>query len=100
MASVENLTHTSTIINVDPKFISTLEFKNAENIKLISQPLLWLHGIEDDYVAINNGELIFANYTGIKGVPIRVEQANHGDIPSTMGYENYIQTLVDFIQNN
>ena len=49
LASVENLANTSTIINVDPGYMSTLKFENAESIKDVTVPLLWMHGIEDTY---------------------------------------------------
>ena len=62
MASVDNLAQESTIINFSAKFLSTLEFNNAEKIKSVQQPFCWFHGKEDDYVAISNGEIIFDNY--------------------------------------
>lgn len=98
LASVENLIHSSLLINVDPKFLSTLTFNNAEKIKEVDVPLLWLHGKEDDYIAIENGALIYANYNGDFKQAIRVPGGNHGDIPAVMGYENYLKELEKFIR--
>lgn len=98
LASVDNLTHSSLILNVDPNFVSTLEFNNAEKIKDVTVPLLWIHGVEDDYVKISNGELIYDNYTGTYKEAIRVESAGHDNIPKTMGYVNYLQRLEDYIK--
>jgi fermentation-respiration switch protein FrsA (DUF1100 family) len=61
-------------------------------------PLLWLHGIDDDYIAIQNGELIYENYGGVYKTAERVPGAGHGDIPRTMGFENYIIRLRNFIE--
>ena len=97
LASVANLAQRSTIINVDPIFISTLQFNNAEIIKSVKLPMLWLHGVEDDYVAIQNGELIYNNHSGAIKEAIRVEVAGHSDIPKIYGYANYINMLDQFI---
>jgi hypothetical protein len=60
---------------------------------------MWLHGTDDDYVAITNGEAIIANYTGSDSTYIRVEGANHGQdgVPQTMGYETYLSAIEAFI---
>lgn len=93
LASVDNLAQTSLLINVDPKFISSLEFNNAEKIKDVKAPLLWLHGIEDDYISIQNGELIYANHTGLYKEAGRIKGAGHGDIPAVYGFEKYIKRI-------
>jgi hypothetical protein len=100
VASVANLTHSSTIINISPAFITTLEFDNAENMKSVSAPLLWMHGIEDDYIALPNGELIFDNHSGSFKEGIRVKDAGHGNIPKTYGFEEYIKKLESYIVKN
>jgi pimeloyl-ACP methyl ester carboxylesterase len=98
LASVDNLAQSSLILNVDPAFVSTLEFENAEKIKDVSAPLLWFHGVEDDYIEINNGELIYENHTGSHKEAVRVTGAGHGDIPGIYGYANYIITLENYIK--
>ncbi len=99
LASVANLTHSSTIINVNPAFLTTLKFDNAENIKSVKVPLLWFHGVEDDYIALPNGELIFKNHSGTFKEGIRVEDAGHGDIPHVYGFGQYINKIHAFILN-
>ncbi|MFK8045809.1 MAG: alpha/beta hydrolase [Crocinitomicaceae bacterium] len=98
LASVANLAHSSTIINVDPAFISTLKFDNAENIKSVSEPLLWFHGEEDDYIALPNGELIFNNHTGEYKEGIKVANAGHSNIPAIFGFEKYVSKMGSFIR--
>lgn len=98
LASVENLVHSSTIIQVDPDFVTDLNFENAEKIKLVDEPLLWLHGIEDTYIAIENGELIYANHGGDVKSAERVEKSDHSEIPVIMGLSNYLDRLTMFIR--
>lgn len=98
LASVDNLAHSSLVLNVDPNFVSTLEFENAEKIKDVSAPLLWFHGVDDDYVEIENGELIYGNHTGSYKEAVRVTGAGHGNIPGIYGYENYLIHLENYIK--
>ena len=98
LASVEYLAQSSLILNVDPAYVSTLEFNNADKMKDIKMPLMWYHGELDDYIAISNGELIFSNHSGTFKEGVRVPEAGHGNIPSTIGYETYLNQLETFIQ--
>jgi len=98
LASVENLAQSSTLLNVDKDFVTELNFENAEEIKKVDVPYLWLHGVLDDYIEIENGELIFENYNGIYKEAQRIASANHGDIPLMMGYQNYLSTMLSFIR--
>ena len=101
-ASTDFIAQESTLIEVSASYITDLEFDNAEKIKLVDKPLMWMHGIEDDYVAITNGEAIIANYSGADSTYLRVEGANHGQdgVPQTMGYQNYLNTVQEFIESN
>ena len=83
---------------MDGDFVSTLDFNNAEEIKGVQIPYMWLHGVEDDYVSIDNGELIFSNYNGSYKEAHRVENAMHADIPTVMGFETFMNTFHNFIQ--
>lgn len=98
LASVQNLVETSTVIQTDAEFMTDLKFENAEKIKSVTQPLQWFHGIEDTYIAIENGELIFANSpAGVKEAN-RIPGSDHSEIPVKIGLENYIQKVTSFIQ--
>lgn len=101
-ASTDFIAQESTLIEVSASYITELEFDNVEKIKLVNQPLLWMHGVEDDYVAITNGEAIVANYSSSDSTCIRVEGAKHGEdgVPQTMGYQNYLNALQEFIETN
>ena len=67
-------------------------------MKSVNIPLLWYHGEEDDYIAIENGEIIYNNHSGTFKESKRVPVAGHGNIPATIGYADYIKQLEDFIR--
>ncbi len=99
MASVEYLTQSSTVINVSSKFVSSLDFNNAETIKKVKIPFCWFHGKDDDYVNVTNGQLIFDNYTGPYKESHVIDGAKHGHngVPENMGLENYLNAVCSFI---
>jgi alpha/beta superfamily hydrolase len=97
LASVQNLTQSSTVINVNSKFVTNLEFDNAEKIKDVTVPLMWMHGVEDTYVNISNGELIFKNHGGTYKEAHRIEGADHAEVPGMMGYANYLGMIETYL---
>lgn len=98
LASVENLTNTSTLINVDPSFVVSLNFNNAETMKDVKIPLCWLHGREDDYIELSNGQLVYDNHSQAYKEAHIIDNAGHGDIPEIMTYETYLECVNTFIQ--
>lgn len=98
-ASADFIAQESTLIEVSASYITSLEFDNANKIKRVYSPFMWLHGTDDDYVAITNGEAIIVNYPGNDSTYIRVEGALHGinGVPQTMGYDNYLNSIEKFI---
>ena len=99
LASVEYLVHSSTIIQVNPDFVTNLDFENAEKIKDVDEPLLWMHGAEDTYVAIENGEIIYNNHGGSVKEAQRVSECDHSEVPIIMGVDLYLARILNFIRN-
>lgn len=99
LASVEYLVHSSTIIQVNPDFVTNLDFENAEKIKDVDEPLLWMHGVEDTYVAIENGEIIYNNHGGSVKEAQRVSECDHSEVPIIMGVDLYLERILNFIRN-
>lgn len=97
LASAENLTEEALFIDVSPTFFTSLEFDNVEKIKSVSQPLMWIHGVDDDYLSISNGEAIYERHGGTYKEAHRIIGANHGDVPSIWGIENYRSNVLEFI---
>ena len=89
----------SLLINFNTHYIVDLEFNNAEKIKKIDQPFLWMHGTADDYLKISNGEIIYRNYDGAYGEVHKVEGARHGagGVPETLGFDEYLKIVEEFI---
>jgi len=98
LANVQNLVNSSTL-GMSSGFTTTLEFPNSEKINDVTAPLLWLHGIEDSYISIDNGELIYANHGGAEKTAIRVEGSDHGQVPIKLGYYNYMDRVLEFIRD-
>lgn len=98
LASVQNLVQNSTLITVESGYVTSLEFNNAEKIKLVTSPYLWFHGVNDTYVAIQNGELIFNNYPLSTKEAVRVEFSDHIEVPVKLGYDVYLDYVKSFIQ--
>jgi pimeloyl-ACP methyl ester carboxylesterase len=84
-------------LSVPGSLYANLEVDNAEEIKKVQQPFLWMHGIADSYVGIHHGELVAQNYQGTKIIKRRVAGAEHSLVPPTMGFDLYMKLIVDFI---
>ncbi len=78
-------------------FYTNLEVDNAEEIKKIEEPFMWMHGVADSYVGIQHGELVAMNYQGSHKVERRIVGADHSLVPSTMGFDLFMELIVDFI---
>lgn len=98
LASAENLTEESLLIDVSSTFFTSLEFDNVEKIKSVTQPLMWMHGTIDDYLSITNGEVIYEKHGGTYKEAYRVTGANHTDVPLILGFENYSANVLEFIR--
>lgn len=79
-------------------FFTDVEVNNAEEIKLVNQPFFWIHGEADDFLNINtHGLTVYNNYNGTYKEAHRIPNAGHGSVPNTMGFENYLKIVADFI---
>ncbi|MFN9518978.1 MAG: hypothetical protein ACK574_04520, partial [Bacteroidota bacterium] len=71
---------------------------NAEEIKKVQQPFMWMHGTKDDFLSIDgHGEVVYANYNGPYKEAHRIEGAVHNDLPKIWGYAAYLSALEKFI---
>ncbi len=81
-------------------YFTNLKIDNAEEIKKVNQPFLWLHGLKDNFLNYKtHGEVVYKNYKGSYQNKQLVEDADHGEVPKKMGFEKYLQVLGDFIRN-
>ena len=98
-ASAEVMVQDASGLALPSSLFTNLKIDNAEEIKKINQPLYWIHGINDDFLALEtHGKVVFENHQGEYKETYQIPQANHGDVPKIMGYEAYIKSLEDFIR--
>lgn len=99
-ASAEQMGQSSTGLAIPGSFVTDLQINNEDEIKLVQQPFLWIHGTADDYLDFeNHGQVVFDNYQGTRGVAVPVQGANHGNVPAVMGIEPYRHAMLDFLLN-
>lgn len=98
-ASAEVLVQDAAGLNMPASYFINLKIDNAEEVKSITQPMLWIHGMDDTFLNIEtHGEIVFKNYNGLYGEAVRVPGGEHEDTPFVFGYDNYSTTLLNFIR--
>jgi pimeloyl-ACP methyl ester carboxylesterase len=85
-------------LNMPADYFTDLKIDNAEEIKKIQQPFLWLHGYSDTFLGYKtHGEVVYKNYHGTYQEKYSVDNADHSDVPEFMGFELYLKVVGDFI---
>ena len=98
-ASIEVMVQDASVLNLPGSFVTSLEIENAEEIKKVNQPLMWVHGTNDLFLNIEtHGQVVYNNYNGIYKEAHKIEGADHGEIQIYMGYSNYLSKLNSFIK--
>jgi pimeloyl-ACP methyl ester carboxylesterase len=88
-------------INVPGSYVTNLKIDNAEEIKKVKQPFCWIHGTNDNFLGIKtHGEVVYKNYQGDYKEAHRIPGADHGEVPATAGFENYLKIMGDFIRKD
>jgi pimeloyl-ACP methyl ester carboxylesterase len=100
MASAELMVQDASALALPGSFFTDLKIDNGEKIKKINQPFFWIHGIDDDFIDINQGELVYKNYKGVHREAHSSPNAGHSNVPNTFGFENYLQAVGNFIANH
>ena len=97
-ASAETLVQDGSGLAMPGDFFTTLQLNNGEEIKSVSQPFFWIHGVADDFLNINtHGEVVYSHYQGNYKESHRISGAGHSTVPQTMGFLNYTNAIGDFI---
>lgn len=79
--------------------VAASRWDSLGKIAHIASPFLALHGTADDYVQPKYSDELVAAHPGTSKL-VRVEGADHGDVPQTMGLANYLQAIGDFVSAN
>lgn len=97
-ASAEKMVQDAALLAMPGSYFVNIKVDNAEKIKTIQIPFLWIHGEADDFLAIEkHGEVVFKNYNGSYGKAIRVPGGGHESTPVFFGLENYLEEILQFI---
>jgi hypothetical protein len=98
IGSIETIVENGSVLDIPGSYLSTYTGNNAERIKTIRVPLLWIHGTSDE---TNDRETqglpIWKNHPGV-GFYIKTIGAKHTNNPQMVGYTRYVQTIRLFIQ--
>jgi len=98
-ASAEVMVQDGSQLNMPAEYFTDLKIDNAEEIKKIEQPFLWLHGLNDNFLNYKtHGQVVYKNYGGSQQEKYLIEGADHGEVPEKMGFETYLKTLGTFIR--
>jgi len=82
-------------------FVTDLKIDNADKIKKISQPFLWMHGDRDLFLNYkSHGEVVYNNYRGSYQEKRIAAGADHGEVPERLGFNAYTSTILEFITNH
>ena len=98
-ASASVMVQDAAVLAMPSSFYVNVEINNAEEIKKVQQPYMWIHGIDDSFLSIaTHGEIVFKNYSGISGESHKITGGEHGDVPLIWGFENYTEAIKAFIE--
>ena len=87
-------------VSMNNNYFTSTDFEVADLIKDVTVPFLLLHGEKDDFLSIKtHGEIVYKNYGGSESTFIKVPTADHGDLPAEQGYEEYKNSLLEFVEN-
>jgi fermentation-respiration switch protein FrsA (DUF1100 family) len=99
-ASSEVMIQDASLLSFPASYFVNVKIDNAEEIKKVSVPLLWIHGEADSFLSIHtHGEIVYNNYVGTAKTAVRVPGGNHEDTPFVLGYTNYLTEILNFIEN-
>ncbi len=100
-ASSAVMVQDAAVLNMPASYFTNLKLDNAEKIKNVAQPFMWIHGLNDTFLNVEtHGRVIYKNYNGIYSEAHLIRNAEHGNVPNTWGFKNYCDALEKFIVNN
>ena len=86
-------------LNMPADYFTDAKIDNAEEIKKVAQPFLWMHGTNDNFLNYKtHGQVVYNNYQGAYKEKYLVDGADHGEVPAKMGFELYLKTVGEFIR--
>ena len=96
-ASAAEMVNEAAVLALPASYFTNLKVDNSQEIKRVQQPFLWMHGVDDDFISISQGQIVYNNYTGAYSEAHKIPVATHTNVPSTWGFDNYKTALEHFI---
>lgn len=97
-ASPEVMVQDGSGLSLPGAFFTSFKLNNADEIKRVQQPFFWIHGEADDFLNVDtHGQVVYDHYQGIYKEAHRIPGADHSTVQTTMGFENYMKNVSDFI---
>jgi pimeloyl-ACP methyl ester carboxylesterase len=98
-ASTEVMVQDGSGLAMPSDWITDIKVDNVGKIGLVTSPLFWIHGIDDSFLSIKtHGEPVYERHRFYKEAH-RIAGAEHGGVPQTMGFSNYLEALSQFMQH-
>jgi alpha/beta superfamily hydrolase len=86
-------------LSLPSSYFTNVKVNNADEIKKVSVQFCWFHGANDEFLSLPvHGQKVFDNYKGPYKEAHIVQRAIHNNLPSVMGYEEYLSVLGKFIR--
>ncbi|MBK9247253.1 MAG: hypothetical protein IPM69_03860 [Ignavibacteria bacterium] len=89
-----------TLLDIQGDYLLKGKYDNSLHIKEINLPFLLFHGIDDKFIDLEqNGAVVFANAPAeVRKQFIRVEGADHTNLPQAFGEGRYIDSIRAFVE--
>ena len=97
-ASGEALIQSGTLLDIPGSFLIEGEFNNKDKIKNVHAPVAIIHGVNDTFIDINKNGAVVYNNANFPKMFIRVPDADHTNIPQTMGLAAYTEFLYTIVR--
>ncbi len=98
-ASAAVMVNDASVLAMPASFVTSLKIDNAEEIKKVNQPLMWLHGNKDNkHNILTHGQVVYSNHQGAFKESHIVSGADHSDLPVIYGFGVYCEAVNSFIK--
>lgn len=97
-ASTDEMVQDAALLNLPAAYFTDNKIDNASKVRGIQQPFMWIHGIDDSFLAIDtHGQVVYDNYLGIYKEAHKIPGGKHGNTPYAWGYPAYLSAVEAFI---
>ncbi len=100
-ASTKVMVNDASKLSMKNNYYTSTDYEVADLIKNVTQPFLLMHGEKDAFLSIKtHGEIVAKNYGGKNSDKtfLKIAGADHSDLPYIYGYENYLKSILEFIE--